>query len=223
MLTKVKPELISIPLKDVVLKGNLYVPQNARGLVLFSHGSGSSRLSPRNTYVAGALQKQGLATLLFDLLTAREDESYETRFNIDLLTKRLIAVTQWVREQPKTGGLSVGYFGASTGAASALRAASYFGKEILAIVSKGGRPDLALSVLHNVTAPTLLIVGEWDTMVIELNQKAYAKLGCERKLEIVPGAGHLFEERGKLEKVAKLSSAWFIKRLDTNSDSYVQG
>lgn len=202
---------VNIVLEDVVLHGNLYQPEHAVGLVIFSHGSGSSRLSPRNNYVAGKLHEQGLATLLFDLLTEREDRDYETRFNIDLLTQRLIDVTKWLYRQHETEGLPLGYFGASTGAASALKAASYFGERISAVVSRGGRPDLALSELHNVKAPTLLIVGGWDHKVIELNEKALAALRCNKKLEIIPQASHLFEEPGKLQEVARLSALWFIK------------
>ena len=223
MLTKERSHTISIPIGNILLKGNLYVPEKAKGLVLFSHGSGSSRLNPRNNYVAGILQKKGLATLLFDLLTAKEDEIYETRFNIDLLTQRLIAVTKWIQEQGETKGLSIGYFGASTGAASALRAAAFFGKEINAVVSRGGRPDLALSELNKVNAPTLLIVGGLDDVVIGLNKKAYDTLERERKLGIVPGAGHLFKESGKLEEVAKRSAVWFINWLETKTDKNVQG
>ena len=146
MLLEEKHKTIDIPLNQVVLKGNLFIPENARALVLFSHGSGSSRLSPRNNYVAGVLQDEGLATLLFDLLTEEEDRLYKTRFNIDLLTQRLIEVTEWIKTQKETKGLQLAYFGASTGAASALSAAAYFGDEIAAVVSRGGRPDLAMSV-----------------------------------------------------------------------------
>ena len=209
---------IAIPLKNVVLKGDLYIPENPIGLVLFSHGSGSSRLSPRNNYVANQLHKKDLATLLFDLLTEREDRIYETRFNIDLLTQRLIAVTHWVREYDETLGLKLGYFGASTGAASALRAAAYFGEDIRAVVSRGGRPDLALQELDEVTAPTLLIVGGWDRVVIKLNQEAYDRLECKKKLEIIPEASHLFEEAGKLEEVASLSAHWFSKWFTVKSN-----
>lgn len=205
--------MIEIPIKNIVLNGNLSVPDNARALVVFSHGSGSSRLSPRNNYVANVLQQQGLATLLFDLLTEKEDRIYKTRFNIELLTQRLIAVTQWIKEQEETEGLPLGYFGASTGAASALAAAAFLGDQIGAVVSRGGRPDMVLSELYKVTAPTLLIVGEWDHVVIGLNQKAYDKLRCERKLEIIPKATHLFAEEGKLEEVAALSAKWFSKHL----------
>ncbi len=209
MQLKERHNTVDIPLKNVILTGNLSVPDNAKGLVLFSHGSGSSRLSPRNNFVAKVLQQKGMATLLFDLLTKKEDMVYETRFDIDLLTQRLIDTTLWVQMQRKTETLPVGYFGASTGAASALRAAAFFGKNIKAVVSRGGRPDLALQELPKVMAPTLLIVGGWDGMVIDLNQKAYDQLECEKKLEIIPQASHLFEEPGKLEEVASVSAMWF--------------
>ena len=209
MQLKEKHNTVHIPLKNVLLTGHLSVPDNAKGLVLFSHGSGSSRLSPRNNFVAKVLQQKGMATLLFDLLTKKEDMVYETRFNIDLLTERLIDTTLWVQTQQKTETLPVGYFGASTGAASALRAAAFFGKTIGAVVSRGGRPDLALHELPKVKAPTLLIVGGWDRVVIDLNQKAYDQLECEKRLEIIPQASHLFEEPGKLEEVASVSAMWF--------------
>ncbi|MGB5229660.1 MAG: dienelactone hydrolase family protein [Eudoraea sp.] len=221
MLLEEEHKTIEIPIGQVVLRGNLFVPENANALVLFSHGSGSSRLSPRNNYVANVLQQEGLATLLFDLLTEEEDRLYKTRFNIDLLTQRLIAVTEWIKIQQQTKGLHLAYFGASTGAASALSAAAYFGDEIGAVVSRGGRPDLAMTELHMVTAPTLLIVGGWDKVVIILNQKAYSKLRCERKLEIIPGATHLFEEPGKLEEVAALSAKWFTKHLKSKRPNNV--
>lgn len=213
MKTELKYTLVNIRLDGLILKGNLSIPNNAIGLVIFSHGSGSSRLSPRNNYVAEVLQKKGLATLLFDLLTEEEDSIYENRFNIDLLTMRLIDVTQWIKMQEETIDLPIGYFGASTGAASALRAAAFYGKNIKAVVSRGGRPDMALKDLHKVTAPTLLIVGGWDDVVIGLNEKAYEKLSCERKLEIIPKATHLFEEPGKLKEVADLSASWFATYL----------
>jgi len=221
MLLEEEHKTIEIPIGQVVLRGNLFVPENANALVLFSHGSGSSRLSPRNNYVANVLQQEGLATLLFDLLTEEEDRLYKTRFNIDLLTQRLIVVTEWIKIQQQTKGLHLAYFGASTGAASALSAAAYFGDEIGAVVSRGGRPDLAMTELHMVTAPTLLIVGGWDKVVIILNQKAYSKLRCERKLEIIPGATHLFEEPGKLEEVASLSAKWFTKHLKSKRPNNV--
>jgi dienelactone hydrolase len=211
MLIKENKKTVKIQMEDVNLQGNLAIPENATGIVIFSHGSGSSRLSPRNNYVAEVLQQKGKATLLFDLLTEKEDRIYENRFNIDLLTERLIAITKWVKENPETKGLNLGYFGASTGAASALVAAAYFGDEIKAIVSRGGRPDLGMQDIHKVKAPTLLIVGGYDDLVIQLNQKAFEKLQCERKFEIVPEASHLFEEPGKLEIVARLSADWFSK------------
>lgn len=213
MLTKENKKTVDIQLEDVILQGNLAIPENAKGIVIFSHGSGSSRLSPRNNYVAEVLQKKGLATLLSDLLTEREDRIYENRFDIDLLTQRLIAITKWVKQNPETKGLKLGYFGASTGAASALVAAAYFGGEIKAVVSRGGRPDLGMQDIHKVKASTLLIVGGYDDLVIQLNQKAYEKLQCERKLEIVPEASHLFEEPGKLDEVARLSADWFARWL----------
>ncbi|HZJ36905.1 MAG TPA: dienelactone hydrolase family protein [Gillisia sp.] len=211
MLTKENKKTVEIQIEDVTLQGNLAIPENATAIVIFSHGSGSSRLSPRNNYVAEVLQQEGLATLLSDLLTEKEDRIYENRFNIDLLTERLIAITKWVKENPETKGLNLGYFGASTGAASALVAAAYFGNEIKVVVSRGGRPDLGMQDIQKVKAPTLLIVGGYDDLVIQLNQKAFEKLQCERKLEIVPEASHLFEEPGKLNVVARLSADWFSK------------
>ena len=213
MLIKENKKTVKIQMEDVNLQGNLAIPENATGIVIFSHGSGSSRLSPRNNYVAEVLQQKGKATLLFDLLTEKEDRIYENRFNIDLLTERLIAITKWVKENPETKGLNLGYFGASTGAASALVAAAYFGDQIRAVVSRGGRPDLGMQDIQKVKAPTLLIVGGYDDLVIQLNQKAFEKLQCERKFEIVPEASHLFEEPGKLEIVARLSADWFSKWL----------
>lgn len=213
MLTKEKNLTVAIQLDGVVLPGILVVPKNAIGIVLFSHGSGSSRLSPRNTYVAEILQENGLATLLFDLLTEVEDQSYENRFAIDLLTARLIAVTEWIMKNPETRDLSLGYFGASTGAASALLAAAHFGKQVKALVSRGGRPDLSMNHINKVKAATLLIVGGNDYPVILLNQKAFHALLCKKELEIVAGASHLFEESGKLETVAHLAAVWFKKYL----------
>src|SRR5680860_586006 len=213
MLTKENKKTVEIQIEDVTLQGNLAIPENATAIVIFSHGSGSSRLSPRNNYVAEVLQQKGQATLLSDLLTEKEDRIYENRFNIDLLTERLIAITKWVKENPETKDLNLGYFGASTGAASALVAAAYFGNEIKAVVSRGGRPDLGMQDIQKVKAPTLLIVGGYDDLVIQLNQKAFEKLQCERKLEIVPEASHLFEEPGKLNVVARLSADWFSKCL----------
>jgi len=211
MIPAVEHKKVEVQIDSTVLPGYLNVPYKALGLILFSHGSGSSRNSPRNTYVASVLEKNGLATFLFDLLTEKEDSTYETRFNIDLLTERLIKVTDWITLKPELQKLPIGYFGASTGAASALRAAAHFGDKVSAVVSRGGRPDMALSDLEKVTAPTLLLVGGWDHLVIELNREAYLKLNCNRKLKVIPEATHLFEEPGKLEQVALLSTKWFLK------------
>lgn len=204
---------VSIPVDTLRLEGLLVVPEEARGLVIFSHGAGSSRLSPRNNYVAGILNEAGMATLLFDLLTEEEDEIYENRFNIPLLTQRLIAVTKWVSKQAELKSLPLGYFGSSTGAASALNAAAALGKSVKAVVSRGGRPDLSMDNLPKVQAVTLLIVGGWDDRVIGLNERALAALKSEKKLEIVPEATHLFEEPGKLEAVAVLARDWFKRYL----------
>ena len=204
---------LDIPLSAVTLKGDLILPENATGFVLFSHGSGSSRLSPRNRMVAELMQQQNIGTFLFDLLTEEEDEMYENRFNIDLLSDRLIETTQWLMEYETTKELPIGYFGASTGAASALRAAAHFKEKIKAVVSRGGRPDLALTELPQVTAPTLLIVGSLDTTVISMNKMALEKLKSIKELSIVPGATHLFEEPGKLQEVADLAINWYKKYL----------
>ena len=207
---------VSIDLDDVRLEGILSIPHDSKGIVLFVHGSGSSRHSSRNFYVARALQAHGIATLLFDLLT-NEEELYdranaEFRFNIELLTKRLVGVTQWITRHPTAQKLSIGYFGASTGAAAALAAAARLPSLIAAVVSRGGRPDLAGSVLNSVRAPVLLIVGGNDEMVIGLNRQAFQRLtGQDKQLVIVPGATHLFEEAGALEKVAQLAADWFSR------------
>ncbi len=211
-----KNEEINIPLKSVVLIGNLSIPKNANGIVIFSHGSGSSRLSSRNRLVAEMIQQHGFGTLLFDLLTEVEDQDYENRFDIDLLSSRLIETTDWLMENKETKNYPIAYFGASTGAASAIRAAAYFGKKIKAVVSRGGRPDLALNVMNLVTAPTLLIVGQRDTSVIELNKKAFDLLVSEKEMKIIPGATHLFEELGKLVEVADLAISWYKKYLNKN-------
>ena len=205
--------LVHVPADGVTLEGALVIPAGARGVALFAHGSGSSRHSPRNTFVAGVLQEGGLGTLLIDLLTEREDATYETRFDIDLLSRRLAAATRWLGTEPRTAHLDIGYFGASTGAAAALRAAADPGLRINAIVSRGGRPDLAESALDRVQAPTLLIVGGYDDVVIELNQRAYERLRGVKELVIVPGATHLFEEPGALEEVARLAARWFGRYL----------
>jgi putative phosphoribosyl transferase len=208
-----KREEISIPLPSVVLKGELALPENALGVVTFSHGSGSSRFSPRNMMVGELMQEQGIGTLLFDLLTEEEDRDYENRFNIDLLVSRLIDATEWLMQHKMTKNLPVGYFGASTGAASALRAAAYFGKNIKAVVSRGGRPDLALNALPMVTAPTLLIVGQLDMPEIKMNKMAFDQLQGIKEMKIIPGATHLFEEPGKLLEVADMAIAWFKEYL----------
>jgi putative phosphoribosyl transferase len=204
---------ITIPVDHIELKGILTLPSKANSLVIFSHGSGSSRLSPRNKFVADFLNNNGIATLLTDLLTEKEDDYYATRFDIDLLTHRLISVTDFVRNHPEYGTFTLGYFGASTGAASALCAAAHLGEAISAVVSRGGRPDLAKHDLPAVTSPTLLIVGGLDEDVIELNEMALDLLECAKKLVIVGGATHLFEETGKLQEVAKLAAEWFEKHL----------
>jgi dienelactone hydrolase len=209
----VNERLVQITAGSVTLEGVLAVPQGTQALVIFAHGSGSSRHSTRNKFVAKVLVDAGIATLLFDLLTAEEDTIYENRFDIPLLTERLKATTRWVREQPETATLKIGYFGASTGAAAALMAAAAPGAEINAIVSRGGRPDMAEDAIGQVQAPTLLIVGGRDDVVIELNQGAYRLLKAEKKLEIVPGATHLFEEPETLEEVARLAAEWFKLHL----------
>lgn len=203
---------IQIHLKDVELRANLAEPSDAKALVIFAHGSGSSRLSPRNNFVADVLNKHHIATLLTDLLTVFEDEKYDTRFDIALLSHRLIQVTEWASQQPGLNRLPVGYFGASTGAASALQAAAMLDKKIKAVVSRGGRPDLA-AALKQVKAPTLLIVGSRDTQVMGLNNQAYEQLVSEKNMEIIEGASHLFEEPGALHKVADLAANWFEKYL----------
>lgn len=202
-------ELIHVKKDHVDLEGMLNIPPKAQGLVLFAHGSGSSRLSPRNNYVANILNESGLATLLIDLLSEREDEIYKTRFDIDLLSDRLLMVIDWIDNQSETKQLSLGLFGSSTGAAAALQVAAALGDQIKAVVSRGGRPDLAMPVLNQVLAPTLLIVGEQDFGVIELNEKAFAKLNCTKQLKFVPNATHLFEEPGCLEVVSGMAKDWF--------------
>jgi len=205
-------EQARIPSDSILLEGTLTVPQGAKGIVLFAHGSGSSRLSPRNTYVAKALHKAGIGTLLFDLLTEDEAADRENVFDIDFLGHRLVDATRWLRSQAKFAKYPIGYFGASTGAAAALAAAAR-DSSIRAVVSRGGRPDLAMKCLHRVKAPTLLIVGGDDSPVIEMNQAAFERLRCEKAMKIVPGATHLFEEPGTLEEVVRLARDWFAKYL----------
>jgi dienelactone hydrolase len=209
--------LVHVATGSVTLEGNLTLPDGARGVVLFAHGSGSSRLSPRNRYVARLLNEAKLATLLIDLLTPREAaidlRSAHLRFDIRLLAERLIGATDWLIQYQDTHHLRVGYFGASTGAAAALVAAAERAGEVGAVVSRGGRPDLAGPALTQVRAPTLLIVGGEDTQVIELNREAFTQLQCEKDLAIIPGATHLFEEPGALEQVAGLARDWFQRFL----------
>ncbi|SRR6266542_496739 len=208
---------VRIRVGRAVLDGDLEVPAEARGIVLFAHGSGSSRLSPRNRFVAAALRQIGLGTLLFDLLTGAEEaidsRTEELRFDIRLLADRLFGAKRWLADQNVLDGRSIGYFGASTGAAAALAAAGEPGARIGAIVSRGGRPDLAGESLPRVTAPTLLIVGGRDGPVIRWNEQAFARLRCEKRMEIVQGATHLFEEPGTLQEVARLASDWFVRHL----------
>ena len=208
---------VRIPVGSVVVEGNLAVPSGAKGVVLFAHGSGSSRFSPRNQYVAKQFNKARIGTLLFDLLTNEEDqediETAEYRFNINLLAERLIGATEWLNKDLDTKNIVFGYFGASTGAAAALIAAAKLPNDVAAVVSRGGRPDLAADYLPRVVAPTLLLVGGLDTVVIELNRQAMEQMSAEKKLIIIPGATHLFEEPGKLEEVAKLSTDWFLRYL----------
>jgi dienelactone hydrolase len=208
---------VLIPLKDVSLEGELGVPQNANGLVLFAHGSGSSRHSPRNRYVAAMLQRAGLATLLFDLLSQQEEDSEaftrHLRFDIPFLARRLREAALWVLGMPEMKDKKAGFFGSSTGAGAALVAAAELGDTIAAVVSRGGRPDLAGEALGRVSAPTLLIVGGNDLSVFSLNEAAMDRLNCEKALRIVPCATHLFEEPGALEKVARMASDWFSNHL----------
>jgi predicted alpha/beta-hydrolase family hydrolase len=216
---------VRIQLSEAVLEGELQIPRGASGLVLFAHGSGSSRHSPRNQYVAKVIRESGVGTLLFDLLTKAEEavdlRTRHLRFDIGLLARRLAAAADWVKEQAETRHLRVGYFGSSTGGAAALVAAAEIGDEIGAVVSRGGRPDLAGAALERVVSPTLLIIGGLDDVVIQLNEEAYARLRCKKELKIVAGATHLFEEPGKLEAVARLAAEWFrhyLQPLATERD-----
>jgi len=212
-----KSRSVKISVGKVILEGDLSVPKDAAGIVVFAHGTGSSRFSPRNRYVAEVLQKAGLATLLMDLLTKEEEAedmlTAQLRFDIGMLAKRVVDATEWLKRNTETKKLSIGYFGASTGAAAALIAAAQKPDHIQAVVSRGGRPDLAIPYLPKVKAPTLLIVGGDDDAVIGMNKEAMEHLNSIKKLEIVPGATHLFEEPGKLEEVARLAKEWFKKYL----------
>lgn len=208
---------VQIKIGSALLNGELTIPEKAAGVVLFAHGSGSSRYSPRNQYVARVIRESGVGTLLFDLLTPEEERidnfTREFRFDIDLLARRLIGSTKWLEGHAEARRLCPGYFGSSTGGAAALIAAAELAEIVGAVVSRGGRPDLAGDALHRVKAPTLLIVGGLDGPVITMNKDAYAQLRCVKELTIVPGATHLFEEPGKLEEVASLAAKWFVKHL----------
>jgi putative phosphoribosyl transferase len=214
-----RSDTIDVRISPPGLDGLTGLPRPAAGLVLFAHGSGSGRFSPRNTYVAAALREAGLATLLFDLLTEAEAADRRNVFDIDLLAERLALATAWAKGEEATGSLPIGYFGASTGAAAALVAAARLQKDIGAIVSRGGRPDMAGSLLDQVRAPTLLIVGGDDTDVLELNRQALSQLRCQKRLEIVPGATHLFEEPGALDQVIDLARHWFTRHLTGRSQA----
>ena len=217
MTTDQQERQVRISSGAVSLDGDLAMPSDARGVVLFAHGSGSSRHSSRNRYVAKELRRGGMGTLLMDLLTAEEEEAEahtgHLRFDIGLLAERLLAATRWLRAEPDTSRLPIGYFGASTGGGAALVAAAEAPEDVSAVVSRGGRPDLAGEALPRVQAPTLLIVGGRDAPVITMNREALAQLRCEKRMEIIPGATHLFEERGTLEEVARLAIAWFERHL----------
>lgn len=209
-------ENIEINIDSITLEGELVIPECSSGLVLFAHGSGSSRLSPRNNYVAKVLQNANIATVLIDLLSKTEDINYERRFDIELLAQRLIKATDWLEENSKTTDLKIGYFGASTGSAAAIKAAAIKKDKISAIVSRGGRLDLAGDEISQINSPILLIVGELDDFVIEVNELAYKKIHCIRELSIITGASHLFEEAGALEEVAEQATRWFSKYFKGN-------
>jgi putative phosphoribosyl transferase len=213
-------EILKLKVDDVSLEGELVVPENVSGLIIFSHGSGSSRFGPRNNFVAQHLQRMQFATFLFDLLTKEEDETYSNHFNIELLSQRLVQVTRQLAQKHQVKHLPIGYFGASTGTASAMVAASVLQDQISAVVSRGGRPDLAANELYVVKAATLLIVGELDREVLDLNRETLDKLDGVKSLKIIRGATHLFEEPGTLEQVAQLSGDWFTKYLTHKSTTY---
>ncbi|MDG5815147.1 dienelactone hydrolase family protein [Chitinispirillales bacterium ANBcel5] len=204
---------VAIPMEDATLEGLLSMPVEGQGMVIFAHGAGSGFRSPRNEYVARTLRNRGLGTLLFDLLTEEEDMVYENRFDTTLITARLVNATRWLLDQSENGAMKVGYFGASTGAAAALMASARLPHIVKAVVSRGGRPDMARAVLSEVLSPTLFIVGGLDEIVIDLNQKAFDRIQVEKDLKIIPGATHLFEEPGKLEEVARVAGEWFSTYL----------
>ena len=212
-----KDQPVQLPVDDAILEGNLVIPDGAKGIVVFAHGSGSSRHSPRNRRVAQTLREAGHATLLMDLLTPEEESldmrTAELRFDIDLLARRVVGATRWLKQNPETRSLRVGYFGSSTGGGAALVAAAEVPEWVAAVVSRGGRPDLAGPALPHVQAPTLLLVGALDEPVIGMNQRAMEQMEAETKLEIIPGATHLFEEPGTLDKVAALAAGWFTRYL----------
>ena len=213
MSESINKQVVRIAVKNIELEAELSIPEKATGLVIFAHGSGSSRHSKRNKFVAEKLNEQSSATLLVDLLTAEEDINYETRFDIGLLTDRLVAITEWAKSDKRTKKLQIGYFGASTGAAAAILAAAKVSDSIRAIVSRGGRVDLAYEKIELLKVPILLIVGQYDSGVLEANKVVLAKLTCKKDIAIVPNATHLFEEPGAIEKVAELAAGWFAENL----------
>jgi putative phosphoribosyl transferase len=204
---------VKIRIDKLTLDGELGIPKQMKGVVLFAHGCVSYRLSPRNTHVARVLQKEGIGTLLFGLLTNEEDQSHNQRYDIELMSRRLVAATHWLSARPEMKGMTVGYFGVGTGAAAALQGASLLGSAIKAVVSRAGRPDLAMTYLEKVVAPTLLIVGERDKKVLQLNRLALVQLVVEKELAVVSGASHLFEEPGTLDQAANLATSWFIRHF----------
>ena len=215
-MSEIFSKFVHIAADHMHIEGTLELPENPQGIVLFAHGSGSSHHSPRNNYVAQVLRLSGIGTLLMDLLSTEEETDYQMRFDIQLLSRRLLAATQWLKTETATQHLPVGYFGASTGAAAALQAAAMPGNKISAVVSRGGRPDMTgADELLRVACPTLLLIGELDDIVIKLNQKAYEHLNCIKQLTIIHGATHLFDEPGTLEEVASLASNWFKRYLVT--------
>lgn len=220
---ELRTQEINVPNGDIALPGTLTLPRDSRGVVLFAHGSGSNRFSPRNERVAGELQQAGFATLLMDLLTPeealRDERTRNLRFDIGLLGQRVIAALDWMLQQPKLARMQIGLYGASTGAAAALVAAAEHSETVRAVVSRGGRPDLAGEALWRVEAPTVLIVGGNDAQVISLNEEALSKLRTEKKLEIVPGATHLFPEPGAMDQVCRLSVEWFQRHLERDGNS----